>query len=36
MVNGLRSLAARVLGFSAVIRSMEKALCIARSTIAAG
>ena len=36
MVNRMRSLAARVLGVSAVIRSIEKALCMARSTIAAG
>ena len=36
MVNKMLSLAARVLGVNAVIRSIEKALCMARSTIAAG
>ena len=35
MVSGMWSLAARVLGVSTIIRSVEKALCIARSTIAA-
>ena len=36
MVNGMRSLAASVLGVSAVIRSIEKALCMVRSTTADG
>ena len=36
MVNAMRSLAARVLGVSAVIRSIEKDLCIVRSTIDTG
>ena len=36
MVKGMRSLAARVLGVSAMIRSIEKALFMARSTIASG
>ena len=34
MVNGMRSLSARVLGVSAVAQSIQKALCIARPTIA--
>ena len=36
MVNGMRSLAARVLKMSAVMRSIEKAFRIAQSTTAAG
>ena len=36
MVNGMQSLAACVLVVSPVIRSIETALCMARSTIAAG
>ena len=35
MVNGMRSMAALVLGVTVVVRSIKKALCVARSTIPA-